>query len=284
MTNAAALIAVLIYLFSTGAYLAYLFVQKEHFYKYGYRLFVAGFACHTVYMGLKIAGLGHIPGFSLSQTLFVAAWCLAGLFILLHSRLNLKFFGIYVAPLVVIIMLSAATLPDTVKIAAEGQSTALALSDLKKSVWLMAHIVTIFIGEAAFALAFGLGGFYLIQEATIKNKRRGFFYRRLPSLELLDAAGYACLVVGFTMLTLGLITGIVYARMIWGRFWGWDPKEVWSGITWLVYAALLHQRLVVGWRGRRAAIMAIVGFGLLLFTFLGVNFLLEGHHGIFTTV
>jgi ABC-type transport system involved in cytochrome c biogenesis permease subunit len=84
------------------------------------------------------------------------------------------------------------------------------------------------------------------------------------------------------MLTFGLITGFVYAKAVWGRFWSWDPKEIWSGITWLLYAALLHQRLTVGWRGRRAAIMAIIGFAIILFTFLGVNFLLQGHHGEFT--
>ena len=85
------------------------------------------------------------------------------------------------------------------------------------------------------------------------------------------------------MVTIGLITGVVYAKAIWGRFWSWDPKEVWSAITWLFYAALLHERLTAGWRGRRAAIMAIVGFAILLFTFLGVNFFLKGHHNPFTT-
>jgi cytochrome c-type biogenesis protein CcsB len=101
-------------------------------------------------------------------------------------------------------------------------------------------------------------------------------------LDLLDTTAYACIVVGFSMITIGLITGVVYAKAVWGRFWSWDPKEVWSAITWLFYAALLHERLTVGWRGRRSAIMAIIGFGVLLFTFLGVNFLLQGHHGTFT--
>ena len=150
------------------------------------------------------------------------------------------------------------------------------------SVWLVAHVITIFIGEASFALACGVGVLYLVQEHTIKSKTHGFFFKRLPSLELLDTTGYACIVIGFTMLTLGLITGFIYAKSVWGRFWSWDPKEVWSGITWLLYAALLHQRLTVGWRGRRAAIMAIIGFAVILFTFFGVNFLLQGHHGGFT--
>ena len=140
----------------------------------------------------------------------------------------------------------------------------------------------IFLGEAAFALACGLGVLYLFQEHAIKTKNHGFIFKRLPSLELLDTAGYACIVTGFTLVTVGLITGFVYAKALWGRFWSWDPKEVWSGVTWLFYAALLHQRLTVGWRGRRAAIWAIVGFAVLLFTFLGVNFFLKGHHGEFT--
>ncbi len=156
------------------------------------------------------------------------------------------------------------------------------VNDLFKSYWLVIHILTIFIGEASFALACGLGILYLIQEHAIKTKTHGFFFKRLPSLERIDTSGYACIVVGFTMLSIGLITGFVYAKLVWGKFWSWDPKEVWSGITWLLYAVLLHERLAIGWRGRRSAIMAIIGFAALLFTFLGVNFLLKGHHWEFT--
>jgi cytochrome c-type biogenesis protein CcsB len=123
---------------------------------------------------------------------------------------------------------------------------------------------------------------YLVQEHSIKTKNRGFFFKRLPSLELLDSTGYTCIIVGFTLLTMGLIGGIVFAKSIWGRFWNWDPKEVWTGITWLVYAVLIQQRLTMGWRGRKAAILSIIGFAILLFTFFGVNFLLQGHHGEFT--
>jgi ABC-type transport system involved in cytochrome c biogenesis permease subunit len=101
-------------------------------------------------------------------------------------------------------------------------------------------------------------------------------------LDLLDTTGYICIISGFTLLTVGLIAGFVYAKSIWGKFWSADPKEIWSVITWLIYAILLHERLTVGWRGRRSAVMAIVGFMVVLFTFLGVNFLLKGHHGEFT--
>jgi cytochrome c-type biogenesis protein CcsB len=181
--------------------------------------------------------------------------------------------GIYAAPLIALIMIAVSQVPNT---PSQEQS-------IFKNFWLISHVVTVFIGNAAFALACGIGILYLLQERAIKTKNPGFFFRRLPSLDMLDGTGYTCIIIGFTLLTFGLISGFIYAKTIWGRFWGWDPKEVWSGITWLFYAALLHGRLNVGWRGRRAAIMAIIGFAILLFTFLGVNFLLTGHHKPFTT-
>ena len=129
-----------------------------------------------------------------------------------------------------------------------------------------------------FALAFAAGIMYLIQERQIKAKKIGAFYHRLPALKVLDDLGYRCLTFGFPLLTLGIITGSVWAESAWGSYWSWDPKETWSLITWFLYAALLHGRLTVGWRGRRAAIFAIVGFAALVFTFLGVNLLLSGLH------
>jgi cytochrome c-type biogenesis protein CcsB len=276
--NIAAFIMVAGYGVSMVLYFVYLIAQRDSFYNGGRWTFSGGFLCHSLVLGLQIASHGHIPAFTLAQALFVSGWALAGVFLALQRKLNLKFFGIWAAPLVLLIVLVALLLPDT------SHREVAAFKGQAGSIWLMAHIITIFIGNAAMALTCGVSIFYLIQERAIKAKKRGFFYRRLPPLELLDSAGYACLVLGFIMLTLGLITGVVYAGLAWGRFWAWDPKEVWSGITWLVYAALLHERLVVGWRGRRAAIMAIIGFGVLLFTFLGVNFLMEGHHGVFTKV
>lgn len=266
------ILTILFYMFSSGAYGAYLFLQKNFLQRSGYFILAAGFLWHTASLIYSIAGTGHLPIGNLHQTLSLAGWAIAGLFLIIQFKFNLKILGIFAAPLVTLVMIIVSLLPNA---PAEA-------SGLFKNFWLISHVVAIFIGEAGFALACGLGVLYLIQENAIKTKRRRFFFKRLPSLDLLDATGYACIVVGFTLLTLGLITGFVYAKSVWGRFWSWDPKEVWSGITWLFYAALLHERITVGWRGRRSAIMAIIGFGVLLFTFLGVNFLLEGHHGEFT--
>ncbi len=266
------IVTVSFYMLSAAGYLAYLFAQKEPLHRIAYGLLAAGFVCHSALVGYRFFDTGRIPVQNLHETLSFAGWALAGVFLVIQYRFKLRILGIFAAPLAAFIMLVASQLPREPAVS----------KDLLNNFWLISHIVAIFAGEAAFALACGTGILYLLQERAIKSKSRGFFFRRLPSLEQLDAVGYACIVGGFTLLTIGLIGGFAYAKSVWGRFWSWDPKEVWSGITWLFYAALLHERLTVGWRGRKAAVMAIVGFGVLLFTFLGVNFFLKGHHGGFT--
>jgi cytochrome c-type biogenesis protein CcsB len=270
--QAAFLATSLLYTTSAAAYVAFLFRQDNRLQRWGRQAILAGFVCHSLMLLTESLRLGHIPAQNLPETLSIAGWSLAGVFLVFQYRFRLKVLGIIAAPLAAACTTSGLLLPGV----------PLKESAVLKSYWLSTHILSIFIAEAAFALACGIGILYLLQENAIKTKRRGFFFRRLPSLDLLDTTGYACIAIGFALLTFGLITGFVYAKAVWGRFWGWDPKEVWSGISWLLYAALLHQRLTVGWRGRKSALMAIAGFGILLFTFLGVNFLLQGHHGDFT--
>jgi cytochrome c-type biogenesis protein CcsB len=261
-----------LYTLSTVAYIAFLFMQQKPMHRWGVWLLSAGFAVHTLAIGYETFVSGHIPVNTLRDTLSFACWAVAGVFLLFHYRYRLMIMGIFAAPLTAATMAVVATMPDT----------AMAAKPVLKSFWLVSHVTLIFVGEAGMALACGLGLLYLTQEKAIKSKKPGFFFRRLPSLDRLDTAGYACILGGFVMMTLGLIMGLVYAKTVWGRFWSWDPKEVWSGITWLSYAAIIHMRLSVGWQGRRSAIMAIIGFAAVLFTFLGVNLFLSGHHGEFT--
>jgi cytochrome c-type biogenesis protein CcsB len=261
-----------LYALSTATYVTFLFLQKKSMYRHGVWLLSAGFVLHTLSIGYETYASGYIPVNTLRDTLSFAAWAVAGVFLLFQYRYRLKVMGIFAAPLATITMAVVAAMPPT----------AIVAKPVLKSLWLVSHVTFIFVGEAGMALACGLGVLYLIQEKAIKSKKPGFFFRRLPSLDQLDSAGYGCILGGFLMMTLGLIMGVVYAKTIWGRFWSWDPKEVWSGITWLLYAVMIHLRLSVGWQGRRSAIMAIIGFATVLFTFLGVNFFLPGHHGEFT--
>ena len=264
--------AIICYMLGSAGYFAYLFFQRNLTHQMAFGMLLVGLLLHSSVIAWAVFTSGHMPVNNLHETLSLVAWALVGAFAVLHIKLRVKVLGVYVAPLATFVMLVASLFPRDL----------LQPHNLLKGFWLVVHIITIFIGNAAFALACGAGVLYLLQERGIKRKSHGFFFKRLPSLDLLDGTGYACVVVGFTMLTIGLVTGMVYAKNVWGQFWSWDPKEVWSAIAWIFYAALLHERLTMGWRGRRAAIMAIVGFGVLLFTFLGVNFLLQGHHGQFT--
>ncbi len=265
-------IATALYTASSVGYALYLFMQKDKMQHTASNLILAGFIIHLMAVLMLTAKMGTLPVQNLKETLSIAALALAGMFLVLKGKFNLKILGIFAAPLITFTMIAMMVVHQT---PSQGHS-------FLKGFWLISHIVLIFSGEAALALACGAGILYILQENAIKKKKRGFFFKRLPSLDLLDSAGYTCVVTGFAMLTAGLITGLIYAKAVWGSFLSWDPKEIWSAGTWLVYAALLHGRLTSGWQGRRSAIMTIIGFAVLIFTFLGVNFLIGGHHRGFT--
>jgi cytochrome c-type biogenesis protein CcsB len=128
-----------------------------------------------------------------------------------------------------------------------------------------------FISYAAFTIAFGVAVIYLIQRRFLKTKHLGGLFRMLPPLETLDEISYRCLAVGFPLLTVAIISGAIWSEKALGSYWSWDPKQTWSLITWLIYAALLHGRLTIGWRGKRAALLSIIGFMVLLLTFFGMR-------------
>ena len=246
------------YIASSLGYHGYVLFQKRPVYRVASILLWVGFLCHTGVMTLQYFEARHVPVQNLQEALSTFGWAIVGVFLILQIKFNLMVLGALVAPLATLCVVIASILPRP----------PVELAPLVKSLWVTVHVGTLIVGNAAFAIAFLVGILYLIQEKAIKEKKRGFFFRRLPSLKLLDSMGYSCLIAGFPMLTLGVITGVIYSQIVRGRFWSWDPKEVLAGITWLVYAALLHERLAVGWQGRRAAIMTIVGFVILLFTFL----------------
>ena len=266
------LLTIAFYGASTAAYAVFLVHQKKTLYRSGVMLLSAGFAIHLILVAAGTLRSGHLPVNTLRDTLSFGALAVAGVFLLFQYRYRLKVLGIFTAPLAAATMLIVALMPAAVS----------PVQPVLKSAWLVSHVTLVFLGEASLALACGLGILYLVQEQAIKSRKPGFFFRRLPSLDLLDSAGQTCILAGFVLMSLGLATGLIYAKAVWGRFWSWDPKEVWSGITWLLYAVLIHERLALGWRGRRAAIMAIIGFATVLFTFLGVNLFMSGHHGAFS--
>ncbi len=265
-------LSTVLYFFGMAGYLFFLFKQKEAYQKLAFSLTCAAIVCHFVSMVIYTIVASHLPLQNLSQNLSLAAFFVGCMFVFFQFRFDLKILGVFASVLLSSIMIVVWVLPNV----PVEQNTAL------KGFWFYSHIALVFAGDAALALACGAGILYLLQENAIKTKTPGFFFKRLPSLDLLDNVGYTCLTTGFALLTIGLVTGFIYAKAIWGHFWSWDPKEVFSVGTWLTYAILLHLRFYSGWRGRKSAIMTIVGFLVITFTFIGVNMLLGGHHQEFT--
>ncbi len=153
-----------------------------------------------------------------------------------------------------------------------------AISPVLKSYWFGIHVVLAFLADAAFAMACGIGIMYLIQERHVKSKNINSLFLKLPSLQVLDEINYHLITLGFSLLSLGIITGIIWANTAWGSYWRWDPKEVWSLITWVIYALVLQLRLTLGWRGKKAAILSVRGFAIVIFAFFGVTLILKGRH------
>ena len=210
-------------------------------------------------------GIGHAPLSNLYESLVFFAFTLALIYLIIEFRYRNRIIGAFIMPLVFLAMAYASLSPN---ISDRIQPLIPAL----KSNWLIAHVIACFVGYAAFAVAFGLSIMYLVKQ-TEAVETGGGWLDLLPKKQALDELTHQMVMFGFIFLTAGIITGAVWANSAWGRYWGWDPKETWSLITWFVYATLLHARLMRGWYGKRIAYLSIIGFAAVIFTYFGVNYL-----------
>lgn len=259
-------------LVASGGFIVYIIKQEKWIFRWSYWILIAAFLCHTIFLGYRYYLTGAAPVLTLKSALSFFSWCIVCAYLILQLRFRLMVLGSFVAPFAAFLMIVSTAM----------SRVETPVRPMFKSLWLTAHVGTIFMGNALFAIAFLAAIMYLIQERNIKQKKLGSFYARLPSLATLDSINHYCLLYGFPLLTAGMITGSIYAQYVLGTYWQWDPKEVWSLITWLFYAALLHERLTVGWRGRRAALMSIVCFTILIFTFVGASLWMGGYHSFNT--
>jgi cytochrome c-type biogenesis protein CcsB len=235
------------------------------------------FALHlggVVARGLSVdrAPWGNMYEFSISGTLVVTAIFL----LVVAQRPELRFLGTFIiGP--VLLSLGLAT--------AVFYTEAAQLLPALKSFWLVIHVSVAFIASALFTLAFSLTVIQLVQERREKIRargetlRRGQFMDALPSSTSLESNAYQLHAIAFPLWSFTLIAGAIWAEKAWSSYWSWDPKEVWSFVIWVVYAAYLHARATQGYQGRRAAYLAVAGFAGLMFNYLGVNFLFVGFHG-----
>lgn len=261
-------VALCLYGGATLAYLVFLVKPSAILGRTASGIIATGFLMHCVTVAARYMAAGYTPITNLHEALSFFSLSIVGLFIYFEYRYRLHILGSFVLPVALMLMITALGFPTQI-----GD-----LNPALKSRWLAVHTVFAFGGYAAFTVSFGAAVMYLIQQRFLKQKKFGTLYQKLPALDVLDDISYRCLTYGFPLLTVAIITGAIWAETAWGTYWSWDPKETWSLITWFVYAALLHGRLTTGWRGKKASILSIIGFCILLFTFLGVNLFLPSLH------
>ncbi len=261
-------ITLMSYLLAAATYIVYFANQQKKIRSAARMVLIGAGVLHTVNLAARFVASGHTPITNMHETVSFFAWAMTWGFLLFRWRYRVNNFGTFVSVSITLLMI----------IASLSSQEVVPLPPALRSNWLPVHASIAVIANAFLAMGFCGGVMYLLQEREIKSRRFGLFYSRLPSLEALDNLNHHCLAIGFPLLTLGIITGSIWAEQAWGSYWQWDPKETWSLITWFIYAALLHFRFTMGWRRRRAAIMSMVGFGAAMFTLWGVTFLLGGVH------
>ncbi len=249
-----------------GAFVFYLFrlvFGKEFWGKAAFCAVLGGLGGHTLGLLLRwkesyALGIGHAPLSNFYESLIFFAWAVVMLYVIVEWRIKNRSLGVFVLPVAFLLMAFASLAPN---ISDRIQPLVPAL----QSNWLTSHVVTCFMGYAAFTVAFAIGIMFFLRNISL--------FSFIPEADVLDELIYQHAVLGFVFLTLGIMTGSVWAHYAWGSYWSWDPKETWSLITWLIYAVMLHARYVRGWKGKRMAVLAIIGFAAVLFTYLGVNYL-----------
>lgn len=228
-----------------------------------------GLLAHTA--GIVAWGVEHhrAPFTNLFESLVFGAWALMAMYLVMERRYRISAMGAFAGLAAFIAILFGLALPKDISAS---------LLPALRSPWAGIHVVSSLVGYAGFAMAFGAAAGYALQKYLLKTKRISTFQKHLPSLDAMDLLAYRMVALGFPMLTLGIVTGALWAQSAWGSYWNWDPKETWSLITWLVYAAYLHVRIVQGRRGRWANRLLVLGFGCVLITFLPLNLISLGLH------
>jgi cytochrome c-type biogenesis protein CcsB len=246
------------YLVSTLVYTASLLIRRVHTARIATWIFTAAFATHTFTFIAAWIERGHSPVLTIHDGLSFFAWVMAGTYLIFQLRTKTRVLGAFISPVSFVFL----------TMASPGLGGAVVIPGILKNGLVALHAMISVIGEALFAVASLAGLMYLIQDNLIKRKKNSRFIKYLPPLRDLDRINHACLLWGFPLLTFGILAGSIWARVAWGSHWQWEPKLLWASAAWVVYALLLHQRLAIGWKGRKAALFSVIAFVLLLFAFV----------------
>jgi cytochrome c-type biogenesis protein CcsB len=262
------------YLFASFLYIGALLFRSDKVGLFATWFTVVALVVQTAGLGLRWVesyqmGIGHAPLSNMYESVVFFAWTIVILYLGIEWKFKTRTIGAFALPLAFLAMAYGSFAPIN-----KGINP---LVPALQSNWLLAHVITCFVGYAAFAIAAALGIMYLIKSYFEKDSGPGS-NSQLPSLKMLDDIIHKSMIFGFIWLSAGIITGAIWANSAWGTYWSWDPKETWSLITWFVYAITLHARYTRGISGKTIAWLSLVGLAAVIFTYYGVNFLLSGLH------
>ena len=247
----------------------------------GTSLTVLGFLFHVAADITRGIAAERVPWSNMYEFALTGTMLIVAVYLVVLFRYDLRFLGSFITGLT-IVLLGGSTLAFYVEV--------VPTADPLKSVWLIIHVFVASLATALFALAFGLSVLQLLQSRRERRAalavasgegvpaKRGGFLRTLPDADALESLAYRFAIVGFIFWTFTLIAGSIWANDAWGRYWGFDTKEVWTFVIWVLYAGYIHARATRGWRGTRSAWLSIIGFVAVLFNFTIVNMFFKGLH------
>lgn len=229
-----------------------------------------GFGLQVAATILRGVAASRVPWANMFEFALTGTAVIIAVFLLVNLKWELRFLGSFITGLVLLLLGLAAT---------RYYVDVVPLPPALQSYWLVIHVFVATLATGFFALGFALSLAQLLQDAREKKQsKRLAFMSRLPDSEALENYAYRLIIIGFVLWTFTLIAGAIWAEKAWGRYWGWDTKEVWTFIIWTLYAGYIHARSTRGWRGSRSAWLAMVGFAAVIFNFTVVNIFFKGLH------
>jgi cytochrome c-type biogenesis protein CcsB len=245
--------------------------SSSRFGRIGMALATVGVAVHAIAVVLRgVAAGGRVPWSNMYEFALTGILIIVGVFLAVNLWQKVAYLGTYVTGFALLALVLATV---------NFYVGPVPLPPALQSVWIVVHVLVAILGTAFFALGAGLSVLQLLQARREAGRAAGArFLSTLPGAEALESLAYRLNVVGFVFWSFTLIFGAIWAERAWGRYWGWDTKEVWTFIIWVIFAGYIHARATRGWRGSRAAWLAIIGFAAVLFNFTIVNLFFKGLH------
>lgn len=242
---------------------------RNKFERIAFSLVVLGWVFHTAGVVFRGLAQGFVPWANMYEFSLISSAIIVGVFIVIQWWQNLKFLGVYITGFT-LVTLGVGTVNYYVPVKP--------LPPVLDSYWLIIHVFVASLGTALFAIGAGLAIVQILQARREAGRNSFALLKTLPNAMKLENFTYFITVIGFVFWTFTLIAGSIWAERSWGRYWGWDTKEVWTFIIWIIYAGYIHARATRGWRGTRSAWLVIIGFLAVIFNYAIVNVFIPGLH------